>query len=81
MGIFNQQKEYEVLQALVLISHQMEIITCQIKEPTNVAEGTSNSNAITKNQLHTATDTKLSKSGGIMTGNLDMNNKSIYNLA
>ena len=46
------------------------------KKLTNVAEGTASSDAITKNQL----DTKLSKSGGIMAGNLDMNNNRIYNL-
>ena len=40
------------------------------KKLTKVATGTVSSDAVTKNQL----DTKLSLSGGLMTGNLDMNN-------
>ena len=47
------------------------------KNLANVAEGIASSDAITKNQLGAV----LSKSGGIITGNLDMNNKRIYNLA
>ena len=53
-----------------------------------MAEGTASSDAITKNQLDTAqgvnksyADTKLSLTGGVMQGNLDMNNNRIYNLA
>ena len=42
-----------------------------------MAKGTASSDAVTKQQL----DTKLSLSGGLMTGNLDMNNNRIYNLA
>ena len=42
-----------------------------------MAKGTASSDAVTKQQL----DTKLSLSGGLMTGNLDMNNKRIYNVA
>ena len=42
-----------------------------------MASGTDSSDAVTKEQL----DTKLSLSGGIMTGNLDMNSKRIYNVA
>ena len=41
-----------------------------------MVKGTASSDAITKSHA----DTKLSKSDGIMTGNLDMNNKRIYNL-
>ena len=44
---------------------------------TMVAKGTDSNDAVTKNQL----DTKLSLSGGLMTGNLDMNNNRIYNVA
>ena len=47
------------------------------KKLTNVGEGTASSDAITKQQL----DTKLSLSGGLITGNLDMNNKRVYNVA
>ena len=47
------------------------------KKLTSVAKGTASNNAVTKNQL----DTKLSLSGGLMTGNLDMNSKRIYNVA
>ena len=42
-----------------------------------MAEGASFTDAVRKSQL----DTKLSLSGGIMTGNLDMNSKRIYNVA
>ena len=42
-----------------------------------MAKGTASSDAITKQQL----DTKLSLSGGLMAGNLDMNSKRIYNVA
>ena len=42
-----------------------------------MAKGTASDDAVTKNQL----DTKLSLSGGIMTGNLDMNSNRIYNVA
>ena len=42
-----------------------------------MAKGTDSSDAVTKQQL----DTKLSLSGGLMTGNLDMNSKRIYNVA
>ena len=41
------------------------------KNLTNMAKGTASSDAVIKQQL----DTKLSLSGGLMTGNLDMNNK------
>ena len=47
------------------------------KKLTNMAKGTDTNDLVTKNQL----DTKLSLSGGLMTGNLDMNNKRIYNVA
>ena len=47
------------------------------KKLTSVAKGTSFTDAVTKQQL----DTKLSLSGGLMTGNLDMNSKRIYNVA
>ena len=47
------------------------------KKLTSVAKGTASSDAITKQQL----DTKLSLSGGLMTGNLDMNSNRIYNVA
>ena len=40
------------------------------KKLTSVAKGTASNDAVTKNQL----DTKLSLSGELMTGNLDMNN-------
>ena len=42
-----------------------------------VANRTSFTDAVTKQQLNT----KLSLSGGLMTGNLDMNSKRIYNVA
>ena len=42
-----------------------------------MADGTSFTDAVTKQQL----DTKLSLSGGLMTGNLDMNSNRIYNVA
>ena len=47
------------------------------KKQTNMAKGTASNDAVTKNQL----DTKLSLSGGLMTGNLDMNSNRIYNVA
>ena len=47
------------------------------KNLTNMAKGTASNDALIKQQL----DTKLSLSGGLMTGNLDMNNKRIYNVA
>ena len=47
------------------------------KKLTNMAKGTASSDALTKQQL----DTKLSLSGGLMTGNLDMNSNRIYNVA
>ena len=47
------------------------------KKLANMAKGTDSSDAITKNQL----DTKSSLSGCLMTGNLDMNNNRIYNVA
>ena len=47
------------------------------KKLTSVAKGTSFTDAVTKQQL----DTKLSLSGGLMTGNLDMNSKRLYNVA
>ena len=47
------------------------------KQIKGMAEGTSFTDAVRKSQL----DTKLSRSGGIMTGNLDMNSKRIYNVA
>ena len=47
------------------------------KKLTNMAKGTASNDAVTKNQL----DTKLSLSGGLMTGNLDMNSNRIYNVA
>ena len=39
-----------------------------------MAKGTTSNDAVIKQQL----DTKLSLSGGLMTGNLDMNNNRIY---
>ena len=42
-----------------------------------MAKGTDSNDAVTKQQL----DTKLSLSGGLMTGNLDMNSNRIYNVA
>ena len=39
-----------------------------------MAKGTASNDAVIKQQL----DTKLSLSGGLMTGNLDMNNNRIY---
>ena len=47
------------------------------KKLTNMAKGTVSSDAVTKQQH----DTKLSLSGGLMTGNLDMNSNRIYNVA
>ena len=47
------------------------------KKLTSVPKGTASSDAVTKQQL----DTKLSLSGGLMTGNLDMNSNRIYNVA
>ena len=47
------------------------------KQIKGMAEGTSFTDAVRKSQL----DTKLSLSGGLMTGNLDMNSKRIYNVA
>ena len=47
------------------------------KKLTKVAKGTDTNDAVIKQQL----DTKLSLSGGLMTGNLDMNSKRIYNVA
>ena len=42
-----------------------------------MAKGTASNDTVTKNHL----DTKLSLSGGLMTGNLDMNSNRIYNVA
>ena len=42
-----------------------------------MAKGTASSDELTKQQL----DTKLSLSGGLMIGNLDMNSNGIYNVA
>ena len=42
-----------------------------------VAKGTDTNDVVIKQQL----DTKLSLSGGLMTGNLDMNSNRIYNVA
>ena len=47
------------------------------KQLKGMANGTSFTDAVTKQQL----DTKLSLSGRLMTGNLDMNSKRIYNVA
>ena len=47
------------------------------KQLKGMANGTSFTDAVTKQQL----DTKLSLSGGLMTSNLDMNSKRIYNVA
>ena len=47
------------------------------KQLKGMAEGTSFTDAVRKSQL----DTKLSLSGGLMTGNLDMNSYRIYNVA
>ena len=47
------------------------------KQLKGMANGTSFTDAVTKQQL----DTKLSLSGGLMTGNLDMNSNRIYNVA
>ena len=44
---------------------------------TKVAKGTDTNDAVIKQQLAT----KLSLSGGLMTGNLDMNRNRIYNVA
>ena len=46
------------------------------KQLKGMANGTSFTDAVTKQQL----DTKLSLSGGLMTGNFDMNSKRIYNV-
>ena len=46
------------------------------KQLKGMANGTAFANAVTKQQL----DTKLSLSGGLMTVNLDMNSKRIYNV-
>ena len=42
-----------------------------------MAKGTASIDAVTENQL----DNKLSLSGGLMTGSLDMNSNRIYNVA
>ena len=42
-----------------------------------MAKETASSDALTKQQL----DTKLSLSGGLMTGNLGMNSNRVYNVA
>ena len=42
-----------------------------------MAKGTASNDAVSKNELYT----KLSLSGGLMTGNLDMNSNRIYNVA
>ena len=47
------------------------------KKLTKVAKGTASSDVVIKSQL----DTKLSLSGGLMTGNVDMNSNRIYNVA
>ena len=47
------------------------------KKLTMVAKGTDTNDVVIKQQL----DTKLSLSGGLMTGNLDMNSNRIYNVA
>ena len=47
------------------------------KKLTNMAKGTDTNDAVIKQQL----DTKLSLSGGLMTGTLDMNSNRIYNVA
>lgn len=47
------------------------------KELKGMAKGTSFPDAVTQQQL----DTKLALSGGLMTGNLDMNSNRIYNVA
>ena len=47
------------------------------KQLKGMANGTSFTDAVTKQQL----DTKLSLSGGLMTGNLDMNSNRIYTVA
>ena len=47
------------------------------KQIKGMDEGTSFTDAVRKSQLHN----KLSLSGGLMTGNLDMNSKRIYNVA
>ena len=47
------------------------------KKLTSVAKGTDTNDAVIKQQL----DTKLLLSGGLMTGNLDMNSTRIYNVA
>ena len=47
------------------------------KQLKGMANGTAFADAVTEQQL----DTKLSLSGGLITGNLDMNSKRIYNVA
>ena len=47
------------------------------KKLTNMVKGTASNDPVAKNQL----GTKLSLSGGLMTGNLDMNSNRIYNVA
>ena len=47
------------------------------KKLTSVAKGTASSDAVTIQRL----DTKLSLSGGLMAGNLRMNNNRMYNMA
>ena len=47
------------------------------KKLTSVAKGTTSSDVVIKSQL----DCKLSLSGGLMNGNLDINNSRIYNVA
>ena len=42
-----------------------------------MAKGTASNDAVSKNELYT----KLSLSGGLMTGNLDMNSNRINNVA
>ena len=42
-----------------------------------MVKGTASNDPVTKNQL----DTKLSLSGGLMTGSLDVNSNRIYNVA
>ena len=88
MGIFNQQTKYEQkftkgicgapgapgIGFNLTSDGNYDMVN---KKLTNVSEGTACSAAITKQQL----DTKLSLSGGLMTGNLDINNKRIYNVA
>ena len=73
-------KVRKVITELDLVSHQggggggYNMLGKQLK---GMANGTSFLVAVTKQQLVT----KLSLSGGTMTGNLDMNNNRIYNVA